>query len=51
MSCRAPLSGPVRIRAVNVPPVREVIPPGENGLVEPLFNVERLASLPAVGAR
>jgi len=26
----------------DVPPVREVIRPGENGLVEPLFDVERL---------
>ena len=26
----------------DVPPVREVIEPGENGLVEPLFDVERL---------
>jgi glycosyltransferase involved in cell wall biosynthesis len=27
----------------DVPPVREVLRPGENGLVEPLFDVERLA--------
>ena len=26
----------------DVPPVREVIRPGQNGLVEPLFDVERL---------
>jgi glycosyltransferase involved in cell wall biosynthesis len=25
-----------------VPPVREVVQPGENGLVEPLFDVDRL---------
>ena len=30
------------VLASDVPPVREVIEPGENGLVEPLFDVERL---------
>ncbi len=30
------------VLAADVPPVREVIEPGENGLVEPLFDVERL---------
>ncbi len=29
----------------DVPPVREVIRPGENGLVEPLFDVERLTEM------
>ena len=27
----------------DVPPVREVIEPGVNGLIEPLFDVDRLA--------
>ncbi len=31
------------ILASDVPPVREVIEPGVNGLVEPLFDVDRLA--------
>ena len=30
------------VLASDVPPVREVIEPGQNGLVEPLFDVERL---------
>ncbi len=30
------------VLAADVPPVREVIEPGQNGLVEPLFDVERL---------
>jgi glycosyltransferase involved in cell wall biosynthesis len=30
------------VLASDVPPVREVIEPGENGLVEPLFDVDRL---------
>ncbi|HKI16402.1 MAG TPA: glycosyltransferase [Isosphaeraceae bacterium] len=30
------------VLASDVPPVREVIEPGRNGLVEPLFDVERL---------
>jgi glycosyltransferase involved in cell wall biosynthesis len=30
------------VLAADVPPVREVIEPGVNGLVEPLFDVERL---------
>jgi glycosyltransferase involved in cell wall biosynthesis len=30
------------ILAADVPPVREVIEPGQNGLVEPLFDLERL---------
>jgi glycosyltransferase involved in cell wall biosynthesis len=30
------------VLAADVPPVREVIEPGHNGLVEPLFDVERL---------
>jgi glycosyltransferase involved in cell wall biosynthesis len=29
----------------DVPPVREVVRPGENGLVEPLFDVERLTEI------
>jgi glycosyltransferase involved in cell wall biosynthesis len=31
------------VLASDVPPVREVIEPGRNGLVEPLFDAERLA--------
>ena len=31
------------VLASDVPPVREVIEPGVNGLVEPLFDVDRLA--------
>jgi glycosyltransferase involved in cell wall biosynthesis len=31
------------VLASDVPPVREVIRPGENGLIEPLFDVDRLA--------
>jgi glycosyltransferase involved in cell wall biosynthesis len=31
------------VLAADVPPVREVIEPGKNGLVEPLFDIERLA--------
>jgi len=31
------------VLASDVPPVREVIEPGHNGLVEPLFDVERLS--------
>jgi glycosyltransferase involved in cell wall biosynthesis len=31
------------VLAGDVPPVREVIEPGENGLIEPLFDTERLA--------
>jgi glycosyltransferase involved in cell wall biosynthesis len=31
------------VLAGDVPPVREVIAPGQNGLVEPLFDAERLA--------
>jgi glycosyltransferase involved in cell wall biosynthesis len=30
------------VLASDVPPVREVIEPGRNGLVEPLFDIERL---------
>ncbi len=30
------------VLASDVPPVREVIEPGQNGLVESLFDVERL---------
>jgi glycosyltransferase involved in cell wall biosynthesis len=30
------------VLAADVPPVREVIEPGKNGLVEPLFDIERL---------
>ena len=30
------------VLAADVPPVREVITPGQNGLVEPLFDIERL---------
>jgi glycosyltransferase involved in cell wall biosynthesis len=30
------------VLGADVPPVREVIDPGQNGLVEPLFDVERL---------
>ncbi len=30
------------VLASDVPPVREVIEPGQNGLVEPLFDVDRL---------
>jgi glycosyltransferase involved in cell wall biosynthesis len=30
------------VLASDVPPVREVIEPGQNGLLEPLFDVERL---------
>jgi glycosyltransferase involved in cell wall biosynthesis len=30
------------VLAADVPPVRELIEPGQNGLVEPLFDVERL---------
>jgi glycosyltransferase involved in cell wall biosynthesis len=30
------------VLAADVPPVREVIVPGQNGLLEPLFDVERL---------
>jgi glycosyltransferase involved in cell wall biosynthesis len=30
------------VLAADMPPVREVIEPGENGLVEPLFDVEQL---------
>ena len=30
------------VLASDVPPVREVIDPGRNGLIEPLFDVERL---------
>jgi glycosyltransferase involved in cell wall biosynthesis len=32
------------VLASDVPPVREFIEPGRNGLVEPLFDVDRLAS-------
>ena len=35
----------------DVPPVREVIRPGENGLVEPLFDVERLTETALARAR
>jgi glycosyltransferase involved in cell wall biosynthesis len=31
------------VLASDVPPVREVIKPGQNGLLEPLFDIERLA--------
>jgi glycosyltransferase involved in cell wall biosynthesis len=31
------------VLAGDVPPVREVITPGHNGLIEPLFDVERIA--------
>ena len=30
------------VLASDVPPVREVIEPGQNGLIEPLFDVDRL---------
>ena len=29
------------VLASDVPPVREVIEPGQNGLIEPLFDVDR----------
>ncbi len=39
------------VLAADVPPVREVIEPGQNGLVEPLFDVERLTETALQGAR
>ena len=39
------------VLASDVPPVREVIEPGENGLVEPLFDVDRLTETRSAGPR
>ena len=39
------------VLASDVPPVREVIEPGQNGLIEPLFDVDRLDRNGAARAR
>ena len=39
------------VLASDVPPVREVIEPGQNGLIEPLFDVDRLTETALRGAR